>query len=66
MADTYTIEAWEHHEREKERWLQSRPECYSCGDRIQDEAYYEPEPGMILCEDCFRQYVFDNIRHEIE
>ena len=66
MADTWTIQDFERHEREKEEWLRSRPICDQCGEPIQEDFYMEPEPGAILCEDCFRQYARDNFLREIE
>ena len=49
------------HEREQEEWLKSRPVCDLCGEPIQDDVFYEPEPGMVYCYDCFNDYVHDNI-----
>lgn len=53
-------------EREQEAWLRSRPECACCCEPIQDDVYFEPEPGEIMCQECFEQYVRDNFLHEIE
>lgn len=60
MTDTWAEQDFERHEQEQEKWLSSRPVCDLCGEPIQDDIYFEPEPGDILCEDCFRQYARDN------
>ena len=57
---------WEAWEYEKYKWLSRRPVCDDCCEPIQDEFYYEPEPGLRLCERCFEQYVKDNFRQEIK
>lgn len=54
------------HEREQEEWLKSRPVCVLCGEHIQDDVYYEPEPDLICCHDCFNDYVRDFIMHFID
>lgn len=61
MADTWMIQDHDQHEREKEEWLQSRPVCDLCDEPIQDDVYYEPEPGTCYCAECFGDYVRDNI-----
>lgn len=39
------------HDAEQEEWLQSRPKCDECKERIQDEHCFNID-GTILCEDC--------------
>lgn len=51
MMDAYAL--WESHERELDRQLLARPVCDCCGERIQDEWYFEL-PGETLCEDCLK------------
>lgn len=42
------------HDWEQEEWLESRPLCEVCGERIQDEtAFYLDQFGWI-CEDCIK------------
>lgn len=53
------------HDYEQSKWLQSRPECDCCGEHIQEDHYFE-EDGMIICPDCWRQYVHNNFYREIE
>ena len=52
MIDNY--KAWEYAERERERRLLQLPVCEECGERIQDEDYYDVD-GEILCEKCMRR-----------
>lgn len=52
MIDNY--KAWEYAERERERQLLQLPVCEECGERIQDEDYYDVD-GEILCEKCMRR-----------
>lgn len=66
LTTTWAEQDLERREREQEEWLRSRPVCEFCGDPIQEEVYYEPEPGMKYCPDCFSEYVRDNFLHEIE
>ena len=50
------------HEREAERWLESRPKCRICGEHIQDNvAFYEDSIGWI-CDECtldYRRFIDD-------
>ena len=50
---------------DQERWLELRPVCDYCNNYIQDDHYFEPEVGMIICDDCLRQYCVDNYKIEI-
>lgn len=58
MPDNYSM--WEHHEREKEKWLESRPQCCRCGEPIQEDVLYRVK-GDIYCTDCmeleFREFI---------
>lgn len=49
MPDNYS--QWEWHDREQEQALESLPRCHRCGERIDDDYYYEID-GEILCESC--------------
>lgn len=42
---------WEEHERQQEDWLEKRPRCGFCDERIQDDFCYEIN-GEYVCEDC--------------
>ena len=42
------------HEEEQERWLQSLPKCYECGDPIQDEKCFEIN-GELICPKCLKK-----------
>ena len=64
MMDWVTMDL-NRHEREVEAWLRSRPVCDSCGEPIQDEYMYEIN-GDKLCEECWNEYVKDEIRTVIE
>lgn len=66
LSTTWAEQDLERHEREQEEWLLSRPVCVYCDEPIQEDIYFEPEPGQIYCEECFREYVRDNFLHEIE
>ena len=55
----------ERHERQQEEWLKSRPVCDMCGEPIQDDIYFEPEPGTCYCDECFALYVRDNFIRDI-
>lgn len=43
------------HDAEQEEWLQSRPMCDCCGERIQDESYTEIM-GFKLCDMCIEEH----------
>ncbi len=49
------------HDAQKERWLESRPECYECGNKIQDEYCFEVNDEYI-CEECMK----DNHRKSVD
>lgn len=66
LNTTWAEQDLELHEREQEEWLRSRPVCVYCDEPIQEEVYFEPEPGMIYCSECFGDYVRDNIMHYIK
>ena len=59
MPDNYSM--WEHHGREKEKWLESRPQCDYCQEHIQDDHYFEIN-GVVICLECLE----DNFRKEID
>ena len=58
MIDNYAL--WEAHDREQEEALEKLPVCDCCGERIQDEYYYDID-GEILCEECLK----DRYRREV-
>lgn len=66
LEKTWAEQDFQKHEQKQERWLASRPVCDMRQEPIQDDVYFEPEPGEILCQECFEQYVRDNFLHEIE
>lgn len=45
----------------QEKALEKYPICVYCGERIQDDYYFEID-GEHICEDCLK----DNFRHSIE
>ena len=49
-------EAWERHDAEQEKWLQSRPVCSECGEHIQDEHLFDID-GDLVCEECLSDYM---------
>ena len=49
MSDNYDL--WEQHDAEQEAWLQKRPMCDCCGERIQDESYHQIN-GERICDRC--------------
>ena len=57
---------FEAYEEDVAAWLKKRPTCEWCGEHIQEETYFEPEPGLKLCEDCWNVYVRVNIKKTIE
>lgn len=65
LTSTWAEQDLRKHEQEQDRWLASRPVCDLCGEPIQDEVYYEPEPGACYCAECFGDYVHDNIMRYI-
>ena len=58
MFDNYDL--FEMHDREQEAKLENLPVCDCCGERIQDEYYYDID-GEILCEECLKE----NYRREV-
>lgn len=61
LEKTWAEQDLQKHEQEQERWLSTRPVCDMCQEPIQEDFYFEPEPGDCLCEDCFRMYARDNL-----
>lgn len=59
IPDNY--DQWEAHERQQEKWLDSRPKCDRCRQAIQDDFCYETEDGL-FCEEC----LLDKYRKPIE
>ena len=49
IPDNYT--AFEHHEADQDAWLQKRPICENCKERIQDDFLYDID-GILYCEEC--------------
>ncbi len=45
------LEDFDRYDREQQRWLDSRPRCYYCGDPIQTDACYCVD-GHKYCMDC--------------
>ena len=60
MATTWAEQDFEDREDRQGQWLAARPVCDMCQEPIQEDSYFEPEPGDCLCEDCFRMYARDN------
>lgn len=47
---------FERHDRDQQQQLEQLPVCDECGERIQDDMYFDID-GEILCEDCMiRRY----------
>ena len=46
----------------RQKWLEARPCCAWCGERITDEYAYEFPDGDIVCEECLDEYVDDKFR----
>ena len=65
MTTTWAEQDFEEREAKQERWLASRPVCDLCGEPIQEDVYYEPEPGTCYCPDCFGDYIHDNFLRDI-
>ena len=63
MMEAYDL--WEMQDREKEKWLQSRPKCDVCDEHIQDEYLYEID-GYLVCENCLEEYMKKNFRELTE
>lgn len=38
-----------------EEWLSSRPQCYECGDKIQDEYGFRID-GNLYCPNCIDRF----------
>lgn len=45
---------FDRYDRQQERQAERLPKCEECGERIQDEDYYDVE-GEILCEECMKR-----------
>lgn len=56
MGSPDNYSQWERHEREAERWLESRPVCCNCGEPIQEEPRYHPVTGEEMCRECLEEY----------
>lgn len=54
------------HEADQETLLESRPVCDYCDGYVVDDHYFEPEPGLVICDDCIRQYCIDNFMVMVE
>lgn len=53
---------WDRHCERQERRLNRFPICCECGERIQDEEYYELDEGKCVCPACLEE----NHRHWTE
>ena len=51
---------------DQETWLESRPVCDYCDNYVVDDYYFEPEPGLVICDDCIRKYCIDNFMVMVE
>ena len=49
IPDNY--DAWKEHEAESEKMLERLPVCSWCGERVQDEYYYNIN-DEVVCEEC--------------
>lgn len=49
VPDNY--DQWGHLEARQTAWLQNRPVCSHCGERIQDEKLWDIN-GELYCPDC--------------
>ncbi len=66
MYSSDPVRDFEEHDREAEKWLNSRPICDMCGHHIQEDYYFDAD-GDTLCERCFNEYfVRDNFLKYIE
>ena len=43
------------HDYEQERWLESRPTCYECGEAITEEYAYMIDSNYI-CHECMEEH----------
>ena len=66
LEKTWAEQDYLKHEQEQERWLSARPVCDFCAEPIQEDVYYEPEPGTCYCSECFGEYIRDNFLRDIE
>jgi formylmethanofuran dehydrogenase subunit E len=62
MSEPYDYDAWEAEEyrltkHARMEWLESRPTCAWCGERITDEFAYEFPNGDVVCEECVSEYI---------
>lgn len=58
-------EAWERHDAEQEKWLQSRPVCSECGEHIQEEHLFDID-GDLVCEGCLNDYMKKHYKQPTE
>lgn len=49
MIDNYDL--LQKHDAEQERWINARPVCNCCQERIQDESYHKIF-GENICDSC--------------
>lgn len=65
MADYDNYDRFLMHEREVDAWLERRPKCDRCGERIQSDYLFRFD-GELYCPDCFKEYCEDNFREFID
>lgn len=49
------LDRWERHQAEQERRLERLPECSCCGEKVQEDYYFEIN-GEVLCVHCLNEY----------
>ena len=53
IPDNY--DRWEQHQHEQDQRFERLPECEYCGEKIQDDHFYEIN-DEILCERCLNEH----------
>jgi hypothetical protein len=49
-------------ERQREKWLKSRPLCVACGQPIQEDIYFDLDGGK-HCEECAERWLRNQRRY---
>ena len=62
VPDNY--DQWKRHDAEQSRSLAELPECYHCGEPIQDERYVEINDEC-YCFDCIKNYYTKRVENYI-
>jgi late competence protein required for DNA uptake (superfamily II DNA/RNA helicase) len=52
VPDNY--DAFRQHQAEQDAWLERRPKCCNCGERIQDDFLFDIG-GDLYCENCIKK-----------